>query len=55
MQPNHDNATGIKAVLLRLSKLDEAGKPKPLLQDYMKNNKERKRQNDGKTGKSRRA
>jgi hypothetical protein len=46
MQPNQDNATGIKAILLRLSKLDEAGKPLPQLQDYMKNSKERKRQND---------
>jgi hypothetical protein len=31
-------------MLLRLSKLDETGKP--LLQDYLKNKKERKRTND---------
>lgn len=39
-----DEAIGIKAMLLRLAKLDETGKP--LLQDYLKSKNERKRQND---------
>jgi hypothetical protein len=40
-----DQATGIKAMLLRLSKLDKTGKPLPLLQDYLKNKNERKKTN----------